>query len=104
MRDLTSDIYNVDNAGAYFLGPNGELYIVYAYGNSDFTSEMDIILFGEIGTSDDTTSSEQEGQQDGTTNIVSNEISGEVNSVVTNEVTNEVGNEIINETTMPQTT
>lgn len=104
MRDLTSEIYNVDNAGAYFLGPNGELYIVYAYGNSDFTSEMDIILFGEMGTSDDTTSSEQEGQQDGTTNIVSNEISGEVNSVVTNEVTNEVGNEIINETTMPQTT
>ena len=30
VRDLTSDIYNVDNAGAYFLGPNGELYIVYA--------------------------------------------------------------------------
>ncbi len=45
VRDLTSDIYNVDNAGAYFLGPNGELYIVYAYGNGEFTSEMDIILF-----------------------------------------------------------
>lgn len=45
MRDLTSDIYNVDNAGAYFLGANNELYIVYAYGNNEFTSEMDIILF-----------------------------------------------------------
>lgn len=45
VRDLTSDIYSVDNAGAYFLGPNGNLYIVYAYGNSEFTSEMDIILF-----------------------------------------------------------
>ena len=45
VRDLTSDIYNVDNAGAYFLGTNGELYIVYAYGNGEFTSEMDIILF-----------------------------------------------------------
>ena len=44
-RDLTSDIYNVDNAGAYFLGPNQELYIVYAYGNSEFTSKMDIVLF-----------------------------------------------------------
>lgn len=44
-RDLTSDIYNVDNASAYFLGPNQELYIVYAYGNSEFTSKMDIVLF-----------------------------------------------------------
>lgn len=44
-RDLTSDIYNVDNAGAYFLGSNQELYIVYAYGNSEFTSKMDIVLF-----------------------------------------------------------
>lgn len=45
VRDLTSDIYSVDSAGAYFLGPNQELYIVYPYGNSEFTSEMDIILF-----------------------------------------------------------
>lgn len=45
VRDLTSNIYSVDNAGAYFLGPNQELYIVYAYGNNEFTSEMDIVLF-----------------------------------------------------------
>ena len=45
VRDLTSDIYSIDNAGAYFLGPNQELYIVYAYGNGEFTSEMDVILF-----------------------------------------------------------
>ena len=45
IRDLTSDIYNVDNAGAFFLGPNQELYIIYAYGNSEYTSKMDIILF-----------------------------------------------------------
>ena len=44
-RDLTSEIYTVDNAGVYFLGPNGELYIVYPYGNNEFTSAMDIILF-----------------------------------------------------------
>ena len=48
VRDLTSDIYSVDNAGAYFLGPNGNLYIVYAYGNSEFTSEMDIVMFGDL--------------------------------------------------------
>lgn len=44
-RDLASEIYNVDNASTYFLGPNQELYIVYAYGNGEFTSEMDIVLF-----------------------------------------------------------
>ena len=45
IRDLTSNIYNVNNASSYFLGPNGELYIVYAYGNDNLTSEVDIILF-----------------------------------------------------------
>lgn len=45
VRDLTSDIYTVDNAGGYFLGPDSKLYIVYAYGNGEFTSKMDIVLF-----------------------------------------------------------
>lgn len=45
IRDLASDIYTVDNAGGYFLGPNQELYIIYAYGNNEFTSKMDIVLF-----------------------------------------------------------
>lgn len=45
VRDLNSDIYTVENAGAYFLGPNGELYIVYAYGNGELTSKMDIVYF-----------------------------------------------------------
>ena len=45
VRDLNSDIYTVDNAGAYFLAPNEELYIVYAYGNGEFTSKMDIVYF-----------------------------------------------------------
>ena len=45
IRDLASDIYTVDNAGTYFLGLNGELYIIYAYGNGEFTSKMDIVYF-----------------------------------------------------------
>ena len=45
IRDLTSDIYTVDNANGYFLGPEGKLFIVYAYGNGEYTSKMDIILF-----------------------------------------------------------
>lgn len=44
-RDLTSDIYTVANSENFFLGENGKLYIIYAYGNQNFTSEMDIVLF-----------------------------------------------------------
>ena len=42
-RDLKSDIYNVTNVQTFMQGPNGELYIIYAYGNTKNTSEMDII-------------------------------------------------------------
>lgn len=45
VRDLNSDIYSIDGANVYFLGPNEELYIVYPYGNNEFTSAMDIVLF-----------------------------------------------------------
>lgn len=44
-RDLNSNIYEVDNSGIFFLGPNSELYVIYAYGNQNFTSEMDIVVF-----------------------------------------------------------
>lgn len=44
-RDLTNNMYTVDNSGTFFLGDNNKLYIVYAYGNQNFTSEMDIVLF-----------------------------------------------------------
>lgn len=42
-RELSSDIYNVENVDTFIQGPNGELYIIYAYGNSALTSEMDVI-------------------------------------------------------------
>lgn len=42
-RQLDSDIYNVQNVTNFIQGPSGELYIIYAYGNGAFTSEMDII-------------------------------------------------------------
>lgn len=44
-RDLTSNMYTVDNSGTFFLDGDGKLYIIYAYGNQNFTSEMDIVLF-----------------------------------------------------------
>lgn len=42
-RDLTSDSYNIENSKQYYLD-NDILYIIYAYGNEKFTSEMDLII------------------------------------------------------------
>lgn len=44
-RDLKSDIYKVENATTFFLTQDGYIYIVYAYGNNDYTNEMDVIVF-----------------------------------------------------------
>ncbi len=43
-RDIDSDMYKAENITDFYLGENGKLYIVYAYGNNEFTSEMDIIV------------------------------------------------------------
>lgn len=43
-RDYTSDIYSVNNITEYYLGEDNRLYIIYAYGNLNHTSEMDIIV------------------------------------------------------------
>ncbi len=44
-RDLDNKMYQLANITTYFLGPNGDLYIIFAYGNNNYTSEMDIILY-----------------------------------------------------------
>lgn len=43
-RDINSEIYNVENTSTFYLGDDGKLYIIYAYGNNEFTGEMDIII------------------------------------------------------------
>lgn len=44
-RNVESDIYKVDSAKTYFLTDDGYVYIVYAYGNEEYTNEMDIVIF-----------------------------------------------------------
>lgn len=44
-RDLNSDLYKVENTNVYFLTDDGYAYIVYPYGNNDYTNEMDIVIF-----------------------------------------------------------
>ena len=44
-RDLSDKMYKVKNTNNYFYGPNNYVYVIYAYGNSNYTSETDIIVF-----------------------------------------------------------
>ena len=44
-RDVNNPMYKVENSNTFFLTQEGYVYIVYAYGNYDYTNEMDIIIF-----------------------------------------------------------
>lgn len=45
MRNEENDIYKIENTPNFFLGKNNYLYLVYAYGNNNFTSEIDLVIF-----------------------------------------------------------
>ena len=42
-RDSTNDMYKIEQSKEFYL-TDDTLYIVYAYGNENFTSEMDLII------------------------------------------------------------
>lgn len=42
-RDLNNAMYVADNVNYFFIGLDGQIYILYPYGNSNYTSEIDII-------------------------------------------------------------
>lgn len=42
-RNLNDEMYNVENIKNFFYGPEGVLYIIFAYGNNNFTAELDVI-------------------------------------------------------------
>ena len=44
-RDLQNSMYKVDHTDTFFLTQDGYVYIIYAYGNKDYTKEMDLIIF-----------------------------------------------------------
>ena len=44
-RDVEGEMYQVENATTFFLTDDGYVYVVYAYGNKDYTNEMDIVIF-----------------------------------------------------------
>lgn len=45
VRDLSSDIYEPSNTSNFILGKDNHLYIIYPYGNSNFTDAMDVVVF-----------------------------------------------------------
>ena len=44
-RNYTSDIYKSENTTEFFIGKDGFLYLIYAYGNENYTSELDLVIF-----------------------------------------------------------
>lgn len=44
-RNYTSSEYDINNSKQYLFGKDGKIYVIYAYGNEDFTSEMDLVIF-----------------------------------------------------------
>lgn len=45
IRDLSNNIYELSNTTNFILGANNNLYIIYPYGNSNFTDAMDVVVF-----------------------------------------------------------
>ena len=45
VREPDSTEYKLVNAEDFFVGENGYLYVVYAYGNKEITSELDVVIF-----------------------------------------------------------
>lgn len=42
-RDINNAMYVTDNVNQFFIGKAGQIYIIYPYGNTSITSEIDVI-------------------------------------------------------------
>ncbi len=45
LRDLSSDIYKFDNTENFIVNNDGYVYLIYAYGNTENTNKIDLIIF-----------------------------------------------------------
>lgn len=45
VRNPDDDMYKISNASTYFLTDDGYVYIIYDYGETEATNEMDIVIF-----------------------------------------------------------
>ena len=44
-RNLDDEMYKFDNTKEFFLTNEGNVYIIYPYGNKEYTNEIDIVIF-----------------------------------------------------------
>lgn len=44
LRNVNDEMYKVENTKVFFLGEGKALYILYPYGNSNYTTEMDLVV------------------------------------------------------------
>ncbi len=44
IRDINDNMYKVENTKVFFLGEGKALYIIYPYGNSNYTTELDLVV------------------------------------------------------------
>lgn len=42
-RNLQDEMYELNNIDNFYYGPKGAVYIIFAYGNNNYTSELDIV-------------------------------------------------------------
>jgi len=45
VRNEFDDMYKTEKTPNFFLGKDNYLYLVYAYGNNNYTSELDLVIF-----------------------------------------------------------
>lgn len=45
LRDLSNSMYKIENTENFIVDQNGYLYIIYAYGNTENTNKIDLIIF-----------------------------------------------------------
>ena len=44
VRDVRSEEYLIENIDNYYIGQDGKLYIVFAYGNTNYTETVDVVI------------------------------------------------------------
>ena len=45
VRDESDGMYKVEKTPNFFIGQDNYLYLIYAYGNNNYTSELDLVIF-----------------------------------------------------------
>ncbi len=45
LRDLSNDMYKFENTENFIVDNDGYLYLIYAYGNTDNTNKIDLVIF-----------------------------------------------------------